>query len=212
MNVALYYNVVFFIRVYFYNAELYIHVEQILCCTHIYTHLQSKHSITNPIKTSFKGKAVKEYGTPTQQFQRAVEICEGLRREIRKQTGFNISVGIARSKVVAKVCCSKNKPDGVTVVYPDAEVSFIQAQKIRKIWGLKRVLGRNLSLFLHPSWDRERRKSVLFKDCVGMDFALFQKKFHVLDAKIEYIKSLLEGTGECVVYGYARISLVSIWT
>ena len=53
-----------------------------------------------------------------------VEIAERLRRRVREEVGLPISVGVARTKFLAKVASAVGKPDGLLVVPPDGELEF----------------------------------------------------------------------------------------
>jgi len=57
-------------------------------------------------------------GTPT-------EIAVRLRREVRDRVGLPISVGVARTKFLAKVASGVSKPDGLIVVPTDGELDFL---------------------------------------------------------------------------------------
>jgi len=57
-------------------------------------------------------------GTPT-------EIAARLRRDVRERVGLPITVGIARTKFLAKVASGVAKPDGLLLVPPDGELAFL---------------------------------------------------------------------------------------
>ncbi len=68
-------------------------------------------------------------GTPT-------EIAVHLRREVLEQVGLCISVGVARTKFLAKVASAVSKPDGLLVVPPDDECAFLHPLPIERLWGV----------------------------------------------------------------------------
>jgi DNA polymerase-4 len=68
-------------------------------------------------------------GTPT-------EIAVRLRREVGARVGLPITVGVARTKFLAKVASRAAKPDGLLVVPPDAESSFLYPLPVEWIWGV----------------------------------------------------------------------------
>ena len=55
----------------------------------------------------------------------SAELAERLRREVREEAGLPLSVGVARTKVLAKMASRSAKPDGLYVVAPDAEEAFL---------------------------------------------------------------------------------------
>lgn len=64
-------------------------------------------------------------------------IGQKIRREVFHATGgLTVSVGIARSKFVAKVASDHRKPDGLTVVHPEREPDFLHPLPVGKLWGV----------------------------------------------------------------------------
>jgi DNA polymerase IV len=76
-------------------------------------------------------------GTPT-------EIAARLRREVRERVGLPISVGLARTKFLAKVASEVAKPDGLLVVPPDGELDFLYPLPVEALWGVGAVTARKL--------------------------------------------------------------------
>ncbi len=78
-----------------------------------------------------------------------VEIAARLRRHVRERVGLPITVGVAASKVVAKMASRSAKPDGLLEVPPGAERGFLHPIPVEKIWGVGpatagRLRGRGL--------------------------------------------------------------------
>ena len=65
-----------------------------------------------------------------------VEIARRLRREARERVGLPISVGVARTKFLAKVASGVAKPDGLRVVAPGDEISFLHPLPVEALWGV----------------------------------------------------------------------------
>ena len=68
-------------------------------------------------------------GTPT-------EIAVRLRGDVLEQVGLPISVGVARTKFLAKVASAVAKPDGLLVVPPDEELDFLHPLPVERLWGV----------------------------------------------------------------------------
>ena len=68
-------------------------------------------------------------GTPT-------EIAVALRRHVRDEVGLAITVGVARTKFLAKVASAVGKPDGLLVVPPDEELAFLHPLPVQRLWGV----------------------------------------------------------------------------
>ena len=76
-------------------------------------------------------------GTPT-------EIARSLRREVSEQVGLPITVGVARTKHLAKVASGVAKPDGLLVVPPDRERAFLHPLPIERLWGVGAATAERL--------------------------------------------------------------------
>jgi DNA polymerase-4 len=73
-----------------------------------------------------------------------LEIAERLRRDVLEQVGLPITVGIARTKFLAKVASAVAKPDGLLLVPPDAELEFLHPLPVERLWGVGRVTAEKL--------------------------------------------------------------------
>jgi DNA polymerase-4 len=73
-----------------------------------------------------------------------VEIAARLRREVNERVGLPITVGVARTKFLAKVASGVAKPDGLLVVPPDHELAFLHPLPVERLWGVGPVTARKL--------------------------------------------------------------------
>ena len=71
-------------------------------------------------------------------YSEATDLAERIRNDIRTQLGLTCSIGIAPTKVVAKIASDVDKPDGLTVVEPENLFSFLAPMPVRKIPGVGR--------------------------------------------------------------------------
>jgi DNA polymerase-4 len=76
-------------------------------------------------------------GTPT-------EIAVRLRSDVLEQVGLPITVGVARTKFLAKVASGVAKPDGLLVVAPDRELAFLHPLPVERLWGVGPVTADKL--------------------------------------------------------------------
>jgi DNA polymerase-4 len=76
-------------------------------------------------------------GSPT-------DIAAAVRRSVRDRVGLPITVGVARTKFLAKVASAVAKPDGLLVVAPDQEREFLHALPVERLWGVGRVTAEKL--------------------------------------------------------------------
>jgi DNA polymerase-4 len=76
-------------------------------------------------------------GTPEQ-------IAARLRYRVRVEVGLPITVGVARTKFLAKVASGVAKPDGLLVVLPGAELAFLHPLPVERLWGVGAVTADKL--------------------------------------------------------------------
>lgn len=72
------------------------------------------------------------------------EIAERLRRRVLDEVGLPITVGIARTKFLAKVASGVAKPNGLLVVPPADELGFLHPLPVERLWGVGRVTSAKL--------------------------------------------------------------------
>jgi DNA polymerase-4 len=72
------------------------------------------------------------------------EIAARLRHDVLEQVGLPITVGVARTKFLAKVASGVAKPDGLLVVAPDGELEFLHPLPVERLWGVGRVTADKL--------------------------------------------------------------------
>jgi DNA polymerase-4 len=76
-------------------------------------------------------------GTPT-------EIAVRLREQVRERVGLPVTVGVARTKFLAKVASGVAKPDGLLLVPIDGELDFLHPLPVERLWGVGEVTARKL--------------------------------------------------------------------
>lgn len=72
------------------------------------------------------------------------QIAMRLRERVRTEVGLAISVGVARTKFLAKVASAVSKPDGLLVVEPDREEEFLLPLPVERLWGVGAVTAEKL--------------------------------------------------------------------
>jgi DNA polymerase IV len=98
------------------------------------------------------------FGTPA-------EIARTIRGRVRTELGLPISIGVARTKHLAKIASQAAKPDGLVVVDPDRELAFLHDLPVELMWGVGPVTRARLAeIDVHtigqlarvPGWSLER--------------------------------------------------------
>jgi DNA polymerase-4 len=72
------------------------------------------------------------------------EIAVRLRRRVREEVGLAVSVGVARTKVLAKMASFAAKPDGLLVIAPEEEAAFLHPLPVERLWGVGEVTAGKL--------------------------------------------------------------------
>jgi DNA polymerase IV len=73
-----------------------------------------------------------------------VEIAVRLRAAVRDRVGLPVTVGVARTKFLAKVASGVAKPDGLMVVPADRELEFLHPLPVECVWGVGPATARRL--------------------------------------------------------------------
>ena len=101
----------------------------------------------------------------THLFGPPAEIGRAIRQRVRAELGLPISVGVARTKHLAKIASQVAKPDGLVVVDPDTELQFLHHLPVELMWGVGPVTKARLAeigvltigqLAKTPGWSLER--------------------------------------------------------
>ena len=72
------------------------------------------------------------------------EVAVRLKSEVRERVGLPITIGIARTKFLAKVASGVAKPDGLLLVPPERELAFLHPLPIERLWGVGSVTASKL--------------------------------------------------------------------
>jgi DNA polymerase-4 len=72
------------------------------------------------------------------------QVAIQLRARVRSEVGLAISVGIARTKFLAKVASAVSKPDGLLLVEPAREEEFLLPLPVERLWGVGAATAEKL--------------------------------------------------------------------
>jgi DNA polymerase-4 len=101
----------------------------------------------------------------THLFGPPAQIARTIRQRVRTELGLPISVGVARTKHLAKIASQVAKPDGLVVVDPNTELEFLHHLSVELMWGVGPVTKARLAeigvltigqLAKTPGWSLER--------------------------------------------------------
>jgi DNA polymerase IV len=101
----------------------------------------------------------------THLFGPPADIARAIRRRVRSELGLLISIGVARTKHLAKIASQVAKPDGLVVVEPSTELEFLHDLPVELMWGVGPVVKARLAavgvhtigqLAKTPGWSLDR--------------------------------------------------------
>ncbi len=101
----------------------------------------------------------------THLFGSPAEIATAVRHRVRTEVGLPISIGVARTKHLAKIASQVAKPDGLVVVHPETELIFLHDLPVELMWGVgpatkARLAERGIhtigQLAKMPGWSLQR--------------------------------------------------------
>src|SRR5262249_10058049 len=101
----------------------------------------------------------------THLFGSPAEIAGAVRRRVRAELGLPISIGVARTKHLAKIASQAAKPDGLVAVDPATEIAFLHDLPVELMWGVGPVTQARLAeigvqtigqLAKLPGWSLEK--------------------------------------------------------
>ncbi len=72
-------------------------------------------------------------------------IAAAIRARVRDETGLTASVGVATTKLLAKLASDLSKPDGLLVVEPGTELDVLHPLGVRRLWGVGPATERKLT-------------------------------------------------------------------
>ena len=118
-----------------------------------------------------------------------LEAGKALRERTRRETGLPVTVGIGRSRMIAKMAGKSAKPDGLGVVPPGEERAFLTGLPVRDLPGVGRRYGAvlerlrvgtigELRAFTVPQLTRlfGSHGEILYKRCRGEDTAVVEER------------------------------------
>ncbi|HEV2171338.1 MAG TPA: DNA polymerase IV [Candidatus Binatus sp.] len=68
-----------------------------------------------------------------------IDAARDLKRRVLEQTGLVVSVGVAPTKMAAKILSDLSKPDGLLAVGPEILHQFLTPLPVERLWGVGRV-------------------------------------------------------------------------
>ena len=107
-------------------------------------------------------------------FGNAEECALKLKREVFERSGLTVSVGVATTNYIAKICSGLKKPDGLCIVAPGDEEKFMLELPLEKVWGVgKKSLERLKAAGFNTTKDIKSHSLKLLESVFGQAQAAF---------------------------------------
>ncbi|XHH08878.1 MAG: DNA polymerase IV [Candidatus Bathyarchaeia archaeon] len=77
-------------------------------------------------------------------FEKAREYAQKIKQEVKTEVGISLTIGVGPNKLVAKIACDNQKPDGLTVVLPEDAAAFLAPLPVDRLLGVGKKTGVRL--------------------------------------------------------------------
>ena len=97
-----------------------------------------------------------------------IEVARALKRRVRDETGLVVSVGVASTKMAAKILSDMSKPDGLLILGPEYLRDFLDPLPVERLWGVGRVtLARMHERGIRTIGDLARHDAARLRESFG---------------------------------------------
>lgn len=104
----------------------------------------------------------------TRLFGQPIEAAQKIKTRVKAETGLTLSVGIATNSYLAKIASEVKKPDGLYIINPGDEESFMETLPLKDVWGIgQKTLGRLQSLGFRSVKDIKSHSLQFLKSLFG---------------------------------------------
>ena len=69
-------------------------------------------------------------------FEKAIEYAQKIKADVKTQVGISFSIGVGPNKLVAKIACDSQKPNGLTIVKPEQSKAFLAPLAVDRLLGV----------------------------------------------------------------------------
>ena len=113
-----------------------------------------------------------------------IEVARALKRRVRDETGLIVSVGVASTKMAAKILSDMSKPDGLLILPPRYLGVFLHPLPVERLWGVGRVtLARMHQAGIRTVGELARRDAGELRDSFGSQGSRLHELANGIDAR-----------------------------
>jgi len=125
------------------------------------------------------------------------ELALELKRRVRKETGLTVSVGVAPTKMVAKIAGDISKPDGLLEIAEDEIEGFLRPLPVGRLWGVGPRMQRSLAAMqIETIGDLADADTALLQRRLGRSAPFWQELARGHDSRTVHADRLRKSYGE----------------
>ena len=136
-----------------------------------------------------------------------LDTAQALRQQVAQELGITVSVGVGRTKLMAKLASRAAKPDGLYSIAPEAEPRWRADLPIGQVWGIgRKTFARLENLDVHRLADLDRIPRAQLQQVCGTTMArrLWQIRAGTDDARVRPMQHRDTLSAESSTTGYGR--------
>ncbi len=69
-------------------------------------------------------------------FEKAKDYAQKIKCDVKNQVGISFTIGVGPNKLIAKIACDNQKPDGLTAVKPEEAQAFLEPLDVDRLLGV----------------------------------------------------------------------------
>lgn len=126
------------------------------------------YSFTPDIEMASLDEAYLDLSGCRRMYDHPFEVAERIKIAVRRETRLSVSIGVAASKLVAKIASDYAKPNGIVCILPGREADFLRPLGLRELPGVGSRTFERLSRYnLATIGDLQRMKAGALEAALG---------------------------------------------
>lgn len=143
------------------------------------------------------------------------QIAEQIKKEINEELGLSVSIGLAPTKVLAKIASNWIKPNGLTIIDIISAPKFLTKVPIGKVWGIGPKTAEILiRRGIHTALDFSSKDLLWVKQCLSKPYETIWKELNgtsLLEVDIE-LKSVYSSIQKTRTFHPSTNDKIFLWS
>lgn len=147
-----------------------------------------------------------------QELGSATEVASQIKAQIFSELNLTASAGISFNKFLAKIASDMDKPDGLTVIRPEAAQQFIEGLDIRKFFGVGKVTEKKMhSIGIYTGADLKRLSEVELQTHFGQSGAYYYRVARGIDERPVRAHRIRKSIGKETTFAANIVNKSTVW-